>query len=411
MRPFTGRALPDKLAPPKGAASGRRMMADRIGDILRRHVDQGAAAGVVAMVTDRNGVVWQGAAGRRDVSDPAPMTVDSVCMLHSMTKAITSVGAMRLVEEGRLALDAPIAELLPVLGEMRVLDGFDGDTPRLRPARTVMTLRHLLTHTSGLGYDNWNADLVRAAAALGANLRPTGWDDMARIPLLFDPGTRWNYGLSTDMVGQAIQAVTGQDLQSYLRAAVWEKLGMADTAYTLTPAMAARRARMHQREGDAGLRPIDIPGATTLGFMGGGGGLAGTAADYATFLRMLLRGGELGGVRLLRPETVAEMGRNQIGEVVVETMRTTFPARSNDANFFPGMAQKWGLGFLINTETTPSGRSPGSLAWAGLGNSYYWIDTTRGVAGVLLAQLFPFADARMLDLLWEFERAVYAMVD
>lgn len=364
--------------------------------------------GVVAMATTADGVIYQSASGVRDITTGVPMTPDAVFWLASMTKPITSVAAMQLVERGRLSLDAPIADVLPVLRARQVLDGFDaGGGPVLRPARTEVTLRQLLTHTSGYGYETWNADLVRAHAVMGLPARAQDWEQLEREPLLFDPGTDWNYSISTDVVGKAVEAASGMKLGAYLAAHVLGPLGMHDTGFALTAAMRARAVTMHARQPDGSAAATDIDPTAGREFMDGGGGLRGTAADYMRFLRMLLNGGTLDGVRVLAPDTVATMCRNHIGDLVGRPMRSGMPQLSQDADFFPGMVQKWGLGFLINTAPAPSGRSAGGLAWAGLGNTYFWIDPVRGVAGVVLGQIFPFADPAMLKLLWGFEAGVY----
>ncbi len=374
----------------------------RIDRVLR---DAVRLPGIVALATTADETIYQGAFGRRDVSQPAPMTADTVFYLASMTKAVTSVAAMQLVEQGRLSLDAPIGEVLPALASPNVLHGFDasGD-PILRPASRPVTLRQLLSHSSGYGYVTWNADLLRFHERTGIPAIPANWDEMRQIPLLFEPGTRWNYSISTDLVGRAVEAVSGETLEAYILAHVLAPLGMHDTAATLSPQQRSRAARVHARQPDGGLVPIEHSSGNGMGFFGGGGGLCGTGPDYLRFLRMLLAGGQ--GV--LRAETVAEMARNNIGEMNMLPMRSALPARSNDADFFPEIAKKWGLGFLINTADVPGRRRAGSLAWAGLANTYFWIDLDAGIAGAILMQVLPFADARALDVLEAFETAVYA---
>jgi len=365
--------------------------------------------GVVAMAATAEGVIYQGASGLRDIATGAPMTPDSVFWLASMTKAVTSVAAMQLVEQGRLALDAPIADVLPMLGTPQVLDGFDaGGMPMLRPARAVVTLRRLLTHTSGYGYETWNAELVRAHRAMGLPSRARDWAELAREPLLFDPGSDWNYSISTDVVGKAVEAVSGMPLAAYFTAHIFGPLRMHETGFALTAAMRDRSVALHARQADGSVVATGSDPTAGRDFLNGGGGLRGTAPDYVRFLRMFLNGGTLDGVRVLEPETVASMGQNHIGELVGRPLRSGMAQLSRDADFFPGMEQKWGLGFLINTRTAPSGRSAGGLAWAGLANTYFWIDPARGVAGVLLGQMLPFADTAMLELLWAFERGVTA---
>lgn len=383
-------------------------MTAAIDALLENAVTAGDVPGVVALAADDRGVIYQGAFGRRGRDGEAPMTPDSVFWLASMTKAITSVAAMQLVEEGKLALDAPIARVLPELAERPVLEGFDdAGQPRLRPARQPITLRHLLTHTAGFGYDMWNAEIGRVMAQAGVPHAISRRRAALQTPLLFDPGERWTYGVNTDFVGRAVEAVSGRTLQAHFRDHILGPLGMNDTDFILTPAARARRVLMHQRQADGSLAPIDFEPTEPLEFFMGGGGLFGTAGDYLRFLRMLLAGGTLDGVRILRPETVALMAENQIGDLEAGILRSVQPALSNDVDFFPGMRQKWGLGFLINTEDSPQGRKAGSLAWAGLGNTYFWIDRTANLTGVILMQILPFADQKAVALYGAFERALY----
>ena len=380
----------------------------RLDEELRLAVLSGTVPGVVAMAADADGAIFQGAYGVRGIETGAAMTVDTVVWLASMTKAVTSVAAMQLVEQGHLALDSPIADVLPHLADVKVLEGFDADgEPRLRHARAPITLRHLLTHTAGFGYDIWSTDITRYMARHELPGTISCRTVALTTPLLFDPGTRWTYGINTDWVGRAVEAVSGQTLEAYFAANVTGPLGMADTAFRIGPDQRTRLSAMHARAADGGLTSIPFEVPQDPQFHMGGGGLYGTAPDYLRFARMILRHGELDGARILKAETVAEMSRNQIGALQVTTLPTAHPHLSNDANFYPGMVQKWGLGFLLNTERDPCGRSPGSLAWAGLGNTYYWIDPTAGVCGVVLTQILPFADPAALGCLWALERGVY----
>jgi methyl acetate hydrolase len=364
--------------------------------------------GVVALATTATETIYEGAFGGRAATAGASMTVDTVFWLASMTKAVVSVAAMQLVEGGKLGLDSPIADVVPELRSPQVLTGFDASgAPVLRAAVGEVTLRQLLAHTSGYGYGFWNAELVRYQQHHSIGVVPTDWDELRGAPLLFDPGTGWNYGISHDVVGKMIEAVSGLSLDEYLAAHVLGPLDMTDTGVSLSPAQHSRQATMHARQADGSLAPMEFPVGNGPGFCMGGGALCGTGRDYLRFLRMVMNQGAFDGTRVLSQESVAEMARNQIGEWQVPPLRCAMPAFTNEVDFFPGMPKKWGLGFLITTELAPTGRSAGSLAWAGLGNTYYWIDQQAGVAGLILMQILPFADKRALEVSSAFESAVY----
>jgi len=379
--------------------------------ILQQATDSAAVPGVVALAASREGLLYEGAFGKRSLPDGAPMTLDTVFWIASMTKAVTSVAALQLVERGKLALDAPLAELLPYLGEAQVLDGFAADgTPMLRPARTKITLRHLLTHTAGFTNDIWNADAGRYMQQAGVPRSSSGLKIALRMPLVTDPGTRWDYSIATDWVGQAIEAASGLPIDVYFAEHLFGPLGMVDSGFMTTEEQRSRQTLRHQRAADGTLTAIPLETRPRPEFFAGGGGLHSTGPDYLTFVRMLLGGGTLDGAQVLRPETVALMGQNQIGELTAGVMQTARPDLSNDVDFFPGMTQRWGLGFLINTEASATGRRAGSLAWAGLGNTYYWIDSTAGVTGLIMMQILPFADHEAVDLYRRFETAVYGLL-
>ncbi|MFI4947331.1 MAG: serine hydrolase domain-containing protein [Alphaproteobacteria bacterium] len=386
----------------------------------RRQIDgvlRGAAAarevpGVVAMAADAGGPVYEGAFGVRSLDGGPAMTLDTVCRIHSMTKAITSVAAMQLVEEGTLSLDAPVPDIDPTLGAPLVLEGFDtAGAPLLRPARRPITLRHLLTHTAGFTYEVWNADTLRYVDATSAARMMSGRVAALRRPLMFEPGEKWEYGINIDWVGRIIEAVAGQSLDAVLRERIFAPLGMEDTGFVPSPEQRARQASIHQRQADGSLAPQPLPPLSTPEFYAGGGGLHSTAGDYLTFLRMLLHEGELVGVRILKSETIAAMNRNQIGDIPAGIMRSCIPEVSNDVDFFPGAPLRWGLGYMINMEPGPNGRSAGTVGWAGAGNLYYWLDPVRRVTGVIMTQILPFADPAAVRLYGRFERGVYALTE
>jgi methyl acetate hydrolase len=371
--------------------------------------EAGRIPGVVAAVGNANGLLYEGAFGERSLDGGVPMTTDTVVWIASMTKAITGAVVMQEVERGRLSLDAPASDVCPYLGEVQVLEGFTGDgSPKLRPPKRPVTLRHLLTHTAGFSYEIWNADYVTYIERTGTPSIFGCVNKGLEMPLVFDPGDRWEYGINIDWAGKMVEAVTGQDLDTVMRTNLFEPLGMDSTGFKISPSQRERIAEVHLR-GPDGFDHLGFEMPQEPEFWMGGGGLYSTVGDYLRFTRMILRGGELDGNRVLEAETVAEMSRNNMGDCNVTTVKSVHPF-SNDANFYPDMIQKWGLTFLINTEDTPEGRSAGSLAWAGLANSYYWIDPVKNVTGVLATQLFPFADVEALALFKEFEAAVYASV-
>jgi CubicO group peptidase (beta-lactamase class C family) len=390
---------------------GEETMANlpQVDRVLREATERGDVPGVVAVAANRDGPCYEGAFGRRGLPDGAAMTADTVFWIASMTKAITSAAAMQLVERGRLALDRPIAETLPELADPQVLDGFDaGGAPLLRPARRPITLRHLLTHTAGFVYDIWSPDMGRYMERQGIPGIITCENAALALPLVFDPGEKWDYGINIDWVGKAVERASGQRLGDYFAEHLFAPLGIADTGFKLAGAQRARLAAMHARGPDGGLAQIPFELPQEPEFQMGGGGLYGTAADYLAFTRLFLNEGRAGGRQVLQPESVRLMAENAIGGLEVRLLKTAVPAYSNDAEFFPGMVKKWSLGFMISTAAVPGGRAADSLAWAGLGNTYFWIDPRKGVAGVILMQLIPFADAKALAVFNQFEKALYS---
>jgi CubicO group peptidase (beta-lactamase class C family) len=379
-----------------------------IDDLFAQAVQSGSMPGITAVAASDSGMLYEGAFGKRELGKDAAMTVDTVVWIASMTKAVTGAAAMQLVEQGKLSLDRPAIETLPELSVSQVLAGFDpSGTPQLRAPKRPITLRHLLTHTAGHGYEIWNPEIARFQEATGTPGITTCTNAALSTPLLFDPGERWNYGIGIDWVGKMVEAASGQKLDRYLQSHLFNPLGMRDTGFRITATMRPRLAAVHQRAADGSLAPIEFGLPEEPEFHMGGGGLYGTVTDYLRFAQMIMRGGTLDGVQVLRPETVDQMAKNNIGALEIGPMRTVIPPLSNDVELFPGMSKKWGLTFLINTQTAPTGRSAGSLAWAGLANTYFWIDRTKRVCGVFASQLLPFYDHTAIDLLGKFETAVY----
>ncbi len=378
----------------------------RIQGLLDDATSNAEVPGVAVAAVLPDGEIVTAAAGVRDAGTGAKMTPDTVVWIASMTKAVTAAAAMQLIEQGKLELDTPIAHLLPELASPQVLEGFDGNKPKLRPAKSPLTLRHLLTHTNGMVYHIWNNDILKYLEVTETPDITQCKNACLNLPLVFDPGTAWDYGIGIDWAGKAVEAVSGMRLGQYLQQHLLGPLGMRDTAFRIGADQRKRLAKIHVRD-NGGFTASDIEIPQEPEFEMGGGGLYGTVGDYLRFTRMILGGGALDGVRVLKPETVKLMSANAMGPLACVPMKTAAAGFSHDVDFIAGM--KWGLSFLINPTPLPTGRSANSLAWAGLANSFFWIDPARRVAGVYATQLLPFADPRALDLFARFETETYAM--
>ncbi len=374
---------------------------------LRSAVERTDVPGAVALVTDRERVLYHGAFGVADVATGRPLAADALFRIASMTKPITSVALMQLVEQGRLGLDDPAEKYLPELVGLKVFESFDAATGtyQLRPASRPATVRHFLTHTSGLAYP-FTSETWRDFRPRAGETYPFGG------PLLFDPGERWYYSTSTDVVGRLVEVVSGQKLEDYFRRHIFAPLKMDDTSYNVPETNGPRLVAQQWRAGarmDGAIELQEPQPGLTIAAPIGGGGLASTASDYGRFVRMVLNGGALDGARVLKGETVALMGQNHIGAVSVPAHKSALP-RSADFTFIADGRDKWGLGFLITADQVPGKRSPGSLSWGGINNTFFWIDPTRGIAGVIMMQYLPFADAKALAVYDAFERGTYRLV-
>jgi methyl acetate hydrolase len=381
-----------------------------IDELLQSACAEGVLPGVVALVADRDGLVYEGAAGRLRLDNDAPAQADTLFRIASMTKALTSVAALQLIGQGRLELGQTVASVIPAFGELQLLEGFDGDEPRLRELSRQPTIQQLLTHTSGLSYWFGNPDLLRWHEVTGAPDPMTGLRRCLDAPLVAEPGERWEYGVNTAWLGLVVEAVAGQPLDDYLAEHVFGPLGMTDSTFNPTAAQRERLMGIHERTPDGGLAPSDIEILEDPELAFGGEGAYATAGDYVRFLRAVLRGGELDGARILRPETVDLMFTDHLeGAPLPEIMRSAIPELTNDVPALP-FRQGWGLGFHLLLEDIPGMRRAGTGDWAGLFNSYYWVDRTSGITAAIFTQLLPFYDARMVDTLLQFEQAVYAEV-
>jgi methyl acetate hydrolase len=378
--------------------------------VLDQAVANNVVSGAVALVADDKSVLHQVARGRTGPDASAsPMSLDSVFRIASMTKAITSAAAMKLVEEGKLGLDQPMREIAPELGEAVILEGFDASgKPRTRKPRRAITLRHLITHTSGFSYDLFNADVARYMQHEGLPSIATCLNASLRAPLLFEPGERWEYGIGIDWAGKIVEAVSGRNLEQYLQREFFEPLGMRDSSFVLRDDMARRLVAATQRQPDGAIARIDFEFPQDADFHMGGGGLFSTGPDYLRFTRMLLGGGTLDGVRVLAARTVKTMGENAIGEIAVPPVISANPAMAISYEFWPGQIKRWGLAYMLNTEDVAGGRAAGSWTWAGVHNTFFWVDPTRRRTAVLMMQLLPANDPQVIDTLEKFERAVYA---
>ena len=378
--------------------------------VLLNAVQAGHIPGVVASVSSGNDTLYEAAFGERALGQGVAMTPDTVFWLASMTKPIVGAAAMQLVEQGKLTLDEPAAKILPELAEVKLLTGWDAaGKPLLRAPTTQITLRQLLTHTAGFTSDIWNADSARYLKTMNLPRAGSGKKIALSVPLTFEPGTRWEYGINIDWAGQLVAAASGMRLGEYLQKNITGPLGMSNTGFRISANMRARLATVHQRDpvtGALNTTPFEVPQETE--FDPGGGGLYSTAGDYLRFSRMILNQGRGNGQQLLKPETLALMSKNAMGPLRVNFLSTQNPAASLDAEFFPGIEKTWGLTFMINEQQAPTGRSAGSLAWAGLPNAFFWIDPTKDLAGIILMQVLPFVDPRALGLFTDYEKAVYA---
>jgi methyl acetate hydrolase len=379
-----------------------------IDHLLNHAVHAQDVPGVVAMAATDRGILYEGAFGTRALGTAAAMTPDTVVWIASMSKAITATAAMQLVERGQLHLDAPATDVVPELARAQVLTGFDAaGTPQLRAPTRAMTLKHLLTHTAGFSQDIFSADIMQYQETMGTPAYTTFENAALTTPLVCDPGERWEYGINIDWVGKIVEAVSGQKLGDYLQDNLFAPLGMHSTSFTISPSQQERLASMHAREPDEALVVVPFALPQEPQFQSGGAGLYSTAPDYLRFTQMLLQRGTFNDTQVLQPATVHTMAQNHIGDLHCGELRSIVPALAHTANFFPGMPQKWGLSFLINTAQTPQGRSPGSLAWSGLANTFFWIDPTKRVTGVFMTQLLPFFDPKAIALFRAYEAAVY----
>lgn len=388
------------------AAAGARSLfglPPSIDDTLEAGVQRHGIPCAVGMVATADRVTYSGAFGKRDSEASAPLAADAIFAIASMTKAITTAAAMQLVERGKVTLDEPAAKHLPELGHLDVLHGFDADgKPILKPATKAVTLRNLMTHTSGFCYGLFDQQMSEYESKMGARAPGTV------PPLMFEPGTRWQYGTGLDWTGRLVETVSGMSLEDYFQQNLLEPLGMKDTSFLMKPEKFERLVATYARQPDGMLKqnPRTMP-APPKSF-NGGGGLYSTAGDYIRFMQMILnKGVGPDGERVLSAKSVKRMSTNQTGNLQAGLMKSFAPNVTNDIDLHPGESDRYTFGFLLNPKAYRGGRSAGSLAWAGIYNTFYWIDPKKKLCAVLMMQILPFGDKDTLGLLQEFERSVY----
>lgn len=382
-------------------------MSSQIDQVLKDAVDAGAVPNAVAIAADRNGVIYEGAAGPREAGGTDPVGPDTHFRIMSMTKMVATVAALQEMERGNLDLDAPIDTYCPDFADVQVLEGFEGDKPTLRPPASRATVKQLVTHTSGLGYWFWNENLVRWEAATGTPNVLSGQNVIFTAPLVADPGTTYIYGINTDWLGRVVEAVSGRTLDVYIKENITAPLGMNETAFIMSPQQRANSVPVHVKGEDGTWAATDIDLNQQPEYFAGGHGLHSTPRDYLTFQRMLLNNGTLDGTQILRSDTVDAAFTNQIGDLDFPAeIPTADPASTHALNMGPGY--KWGYGLLLNTADIPGMRRAGSGAWAGLCNTHFWVDRTTGITGAIYSQFLPFVPQEALDMYANFERALYA---
>ena len=379
----------------------------QLNDVIEQSVRAQDAPFLVAMVGDKDGIKWSGSSGDRAPGQKA--TPDTVFRIFSMTKAVGSTAAMILMDRGKLDPNTPVEAVIPEFAKIKVLDGFDGATPRLRAPRGKATVRQLATHTSGLVYEFWNPDIAKYLEVTKHPSILSGLKASLFYPLAFDPGERWDYGMGIDWLGQVVEAVDGRKIDQFCREEILDPLKMPDTRFEVEDRMTGRLSSVSIRGEDGKFADYPIAPPSRPEFYGMGHALYSTAPDYMRFLRMYLNKGQLDGKRLLSERAVETLLSNQIGDTKVGLLKTVVPALTADAEFFPGRKKSHSMAFQRIEEDVPGMRSAGSQFWAGVLNTHFWLDPKKNIAAVLLTQSLPFVEPRFMGVYDRFERAVYAL--
>ncbi len=366
-------------------------------EVLRTAVEKNRVPGVVATVATPDAVAYRAAFG---------MSPDAIVAIASMTKPITSVAVMQLVDAGKVKLDEPASIYVPELAALKVLDN-----GKLRPPKSAPTVRQLLSHTSGFAYEFSNRELADYSAKAKLPSLFLGGDGFMKAPLMFDPGARWEYGINTDWLGRLVEKVSGQTLEAYMRQAIFDPLGMSDTYFNVPPDKQARMVAAFHRAEDGSFASSPPQPVKPVEFFSGGGGLYSTADDYIKFVRAILGGGQLGQVRILSSPSLDQMAQNQIGDLSLRPLVSLMPQLLNDKAVLPGRPDKFGLGFAMNTAAIEKGRGANTLSWGGIFNTFFWVDREKKVAAVLIVQMLPFLEDGPAEVVNDFDRAVYAWRD
>jgi methyl acetate hydrolase len=381
---------------------------DYLSALLSEAVSSQRAPFVVGMLATSKGICWTGASNESIAG--VELNETTVFRIVSMSKAIGATAAALLAERGKLDWDIPAEQVLPAFGDLQVLDSRLDGSLRTRPARTKATLRQLATHTSGLVYSYWDANIARYLHKTGLPPVASGRRASLRCPLAFDPGARWHYGSGVDWLGLAVEAIDGRSIDKFCRQEIFDPLRMNDTRFELEEDMMDRIPPAFGRTEDNGFceAPFNVDPPPHPEFYAMGSALYSTPADYMRFLRMLLNGGRLEGIRLLTAESVTSFLSNQIGDLRLQSLQSALPVAVHDLVPPFGVAASHSLGFARTEQDIPGMRSKGSQFWAGVLNTHCWLDPGRDFAGIFMTQLLPLLDPGFMSLFEDFERTAYA---
>lgn len=376
--------------------------------LLERACDERVVPGVVALVADRDGIAFDRAFGAADIRQGTPLRTDAIFKVASLTKAVVAIAALQLVEAGELELDTPVGDIIPAFDEVKVLEGFDGDAPLLHAPKCRATVRNLMTHTSGVTYDAFNARLLRYGQLTGVPMPSSGLKACFASPMVVDPGEHFDYGMSSDWTGQVLETITGRPLDAIIKERVTGPLSLDDIVFTIDGKQTRRLAPVHARLPNGSFKVIEFEWPPDPEFLSAGHGIYATGHDYMAIQRLLLRGGELDGVRLLQPETVTMMTTDELAKLGIRSGRLISALPDFSYDFVPRPEASWGLDIEITVADSPGLRPAGSFGWCGTFNNYYWMDPVNELAAALHMSYLPLFDPAATELYEQFERAIYS---